>query len=56
MVANPVGEGRGFGTDDNEIHILHPSGKVRSMPRLSKREISRAIFDEIEGVLEKKRR
>ncbi|MGD1008927.1 MAG: bifunctional phosphopantothenoylcysteine decarboxylase/phosphopantothenate--cysteine ligase CoaBC [Candidatus Aminicenantales bacterium] len=56
MVANPVGEGRGFGTDDNEIHILHPSGKVRSMPRLGKREISRAIFDEIEGVLEKKRR
>ncbi len=56
MVANPVGEGRGFGMDDNEIHILHPSGKVRSTPRLSKREISRAIFDEIEGVLEKKRR
>jgi len=56
MVANPVGEGRGFGKDDNQVHILHPSGRVRSTPRLSKREISRAIFDEIEGILEKKRR
>jgi phosphopantothenoylcysteine decarboxylase / phosphopantothenate---cysteine ligase len=56
MVANPVGEGLGFGTEDNEVHILHPSGKVRSTPRLSKREISRVVFDEIEGVLEKKRR
>jgi phosphopantothenoylcysteine decarboxylase/phosphopantothenate--cysteine ligase len=56
MVANPVGVGRGFETDDNEVHILHPSGQVRSTPRLSKREISRAIFDEIERVLEKKRR
>jgi phosphopantothenoylcysteine decarboxylase/phosphopantothenate--cysteine ligase len=55
MVANPVGEGLGFGTEDNEVHILHPSGKVRSTPRLSKREISRVVFDEIEGVLEKKR-
>jgi phosphopantothenoylcysteine decarboxylase/phosphopantothenate--cysteine ligase len=56
MVANPVGEGLGFGTAANEVHILHPSGKVRSTPRLSKREISRVVFDEIEGVLEKKRR
>jgi len=56
IVANPVGRGRGFETDDNEVHIIQPSGKVRSTARLSKREISRAIFDEIEAVLEKKRR
>ncbi len=56
IVANPVGRGRGFETDDNEVHIIDPSGKVRSTARLSKREISRAIFDEIEAVLEKKRR
>ncbi|MEN6312088.1 MAG: bifunctional phosphopantothenoylcysteine decarboxylase/phosphopantothenate--cysteine ligase CoaBC [Acidobacteriota bacterium] len=56
IFANPDGRGRGFETDDNEVHIIDPSGKVRSTARLSKREISRAIFDEIEAVLEKKRR
>jgi phosphopantothenoylcysteine decarboxylase/phosphopantothenate--cysteine ligase len=56
MVANAVGKGRGFETDDNEVRIVHWSGKVRATPRLSKREISRIIFDEIEGLLEKKRR
>jgi len=56
MVANPVGEGRGFGSDENEVRIIQPSGRVRTTPRLSKREISRIILDEIEAVLEKKRR
>ena len=56
IVANPVGSGRGFETDDNEVAIIQPSGKVRSTARLSKREISRTIFDEIEAILEKKRR
>jgi phosphopantothenoylcysteine decarboxylase / phosphopantothenate---cysteine ligase len=56
VVANPVGEGRGFGADTNEVHIIRPSGPIRSTPRLTKREISRAILDEVEAVLEKKRR
>ena len=56
MVANPVGEGRGFGSDENEVRIIQPSGRVRATPRLSKREISRILFDEIEAVLEKKPR
>jgi phosphopantothenoylcysteine decarboxylase/phosphopantothenate--cysteine ligase len=56
MVANPVGGGRGFGADETEVHIIRPDGKVRSTPRLSKREASRAIFDDIEALLEKKRR
>jgi phosphopantothenoylcysteine decarboxylase/phosphopantothenate--cysteine ligase len=56
MVANAVGKGRGFEEDTNEVRIIHPSGKVRATPRLSKREISRTIFDEIEEILEKKRR
>lgn len=54
MVANLVGEGRGFGSDENEVRIIQPSGRVRETPRLSKREISRILFDEIEAVLEKK--
>lgn len=56
VVANPVGEGRGFGADTNEVHIIRPSGPIRSTPRLTKREVSRAILDEVEAVLEKKRR
>ena len=56
MVANPVGGGRGFGSDENEVRIIQPSGRVRATPRLSKREISRILFDEIEAVLEKKPR
>jgi phosphopantothenoylcysteine decarboxylase/phosphopantothenate--cysteine ligase len=56
MVANKVGPGRGFGSDDNEVHIIRPSGKTRATPLLSKREISRIVMDEIEGVLEKARR
>jgi len=56
VVANPVGEGKGFGTDTTEIHIIRPSGPVRSMPRLTKREASRVILDVVEAVLEKKLR
>lgn len=56
MVANPVGGGRGFEADETEVHIIRPGGRVRSTPRLSKREASRTIFDDIEALLEKKRR
>jgi phosphopantothenoylcysteine decarboxylase/phosphopantothenate--cysteine ligase len=56
MVANLVGPGKGFGTDDNAVHIVRPGGTSHSTPRLSKREISRIIMDEIGGVLEKARR
>jgi phosphopantothenoylcysteine decarboxylase/phosphopantothenate--cysteine ligase len=56
MVANAVGEGKGFGTDDNAVRIIAPSGVVEETGLLSKRELSRTIFDRIEGILEKKRR
>ncbi len=56
MVANAVGEGTGFGTDDNDIRIIAPTGPVQATGLLSKRELSRIIFDRIEAVLEKKRR
>ncbi|MGZ4886083.1 MAG: bifunctional phosphopantothenoylcysteine decarboxylase/phosphopantothenate--cysteine ligase CoaBC [Candidatus Aminicenantales bacterium] len=56
MVANLVGGGRGFESDENEVRIIQPSGRVRATPRLSKREIGRILFDEIEAVLEKKPR
>ncbi len=53
MVANPVGGGRGFEADETEVHIIRPGGRVRSTARLSKREASRTIFDDIEALLEK---
>jgi len=56
MVANAVGEGRGFGTDDNAVKIIAPSGPVTETEPMSKRELSRVIFDRIEAELEKKRR
>jgi phosphopantothenoylcysteine decarboxylase/phosphopantothenate--cysteine ligase len=56
MVANAVGGGRGFGTDDNAVRIIGPSGPVEETGLLSKREASRKIFDRIEAALEKKRR
>jgi phosphopantothenoylcysteine decarboxylase/phosphopantothenate--cysteine ligase len=56
VVANAVGEGRGFGTDDNAVTIVAPSGPVVETGTMSKREASRVIFDRIEAELEKKRR
>ncbi len=56
MVANAVGEGIGFGTDDNAIRIIAASGPVQETGLSSKRELSRTIFDRIEAALEKKRR
>lgn len=56
MVANAVGEGKGFETDDNAVRIIAPAGPVQETGLLSKRETSRVIFDRIEAALEKKRR
>jgi phosphopantothenoylcysteine decarboxylase / phosphopantothenate---cysteine ligase len=56
MVANEVGEGKGFGADDNEFRIVFPAGPARSTGKISKREASRIVFDHIEAALEKKRR
>jgi phosphopantothenoylcysteine decarboxylase/phosphopantothenate--cysteine ligase len=56
MVANAVGEGKGFGSDLNAVFIIGLSGPIQETALLSKRETSRAIFDRIEALLEKKRR
>lgn len=56
MVANAVGEGQGFGTDASAVRIIAASGPVQETGLLSKRELSRTIFDRIEAALEKKRR
>ncbi|NTV80417.1 MAG: bifunctional phosphopantothenoylcysteine decarboxylase/phosphopantothenate--cysteine ligase CoaBC [Candidatus Aminicenantes bacterium] len=56
MVANAVGGGRAFGTDDNAVRIIARKGPVQETGTMSKREASRVIFDRIEAENEKKRR
>ena len=56
MVANAVGKGKAFGTDDNAVRIIAPAGPVQQTGLVSKREASRVIFDRIEAAFEKKRR
>jgi phosphopantothenoylcysteine decarboxylase/phosphopantothenate--cysteine ligase len=56
MVVNAVGKGQGFGSDANAVRIIAPAGPVQKTGLLSKRELSRIIFDRIESALEKKRR
>ena len=56
MVANLVGEGVGFGTDENAVRIIARTGPAQETGTMSKREVSRVIFDRIEAELEKERR
>jgi phosphopantothenoylcysteine decarboxylase/phosphopantothenate--cysteine ligase len=56
MVANAVGKGKGFGTETSDVRIIAPAGPVLATGLLSKREVSRVLFDRIEAILEKKRR
>ena len=56
MVANTVGAGKGFESDEIEVQIISATGDAAAIPIASKREVSRMIFDAIEGAVEKKRR
>jgi phosphopantothenoylcysteine decarboxylase / phosphopantothenate---cysteine ligase len=54
IVANDVGaEGIGFGTDENSVRMMWPSGEIRETGRMNKRDISRVILDAVEDILEK---
>ncbi len=46
IVANMVGPGRGFDSDENEVLIVTPAGNPIAVPRASKREIASRILDE----------
>ena len=47
LVANLVGEGRAFDTEDNQGLILSASGDVVEISRMSKRQMAGRIFDEV---------
>ncbi len=55
MVANKVGGGKGFGTDDNEATVILPSGRTRHIPRMSKNALSRIILDIVGESIGKKK-
>ena len=55
IVANDVSEeGLGFDSDFNRALILDARGKGRQTDKISKRELSRLIWDRIEGLIGKK--
>lgn len=48
LVANLVGEGKGFGEDFNKVTFLFPNGEKQELPLLSKEKISEELFNLIE--------
>ncbi|MGB4703516.1 MAG: bifunctional phosphopantothenoylcysteine decarboxylase/phosphopantothenate--cysteine ligase CoaBC [Candidatus Saccharicenans sp.] len=57
MVANDVsGSETGFASDDNEVLLIWPDGRSRKIPRMSKRKISQEIMNEVEVLLNERRR
>jgi phosphopantothenoylcysteine decarboxylase/phosphopantothenate--cysteine ligase len=51
LVANAVGEGRGFGTDDNSAVVLAGSGEVLADVSGTKREVADRVLDEVVPLL-----
>jgi phosphopantothenoylcysteine decarboxylase/phosphopantothenate--cysteine ligase len=47
LVANLVGDGRAFDTEDNQGLILSASGEVFEISRMSKRQMAGRIFDAV---------
>ncbi len=54
IAANRVGEGRAFGTDDNEVTLVFPESEV-SLPKASKAALAESILDAARTLLEKRR-
>lgn len=49
IVANEVGRGKGFGTDDNEGILITAKGQTK-LPQMSKLRFAHAIFDAINSI------
>jgi phosphopantothenoylcysteine decarboxylase/phosphopantothenate--cysteine ligase len=47
LVVNEVGEGKGFGTDDNEVVVLGSDGSMVEVARASKQAVSEAVWDSV---------
>ncbi|RXR24821.1 bifunctional phosphopantothenoylcysteine decarboxylase/phosphopantothenate--cysteine ligase CoaBC [Oerskovia turbata] len=47
LVINPVGHGKGFGTDTNEVVIVDAEGETVASAQGSKREVADAVWDTV---------
>ena len=47
VVNNPKTSDTAFGTDTNEVQIINKDGKDKKLPLMSKGEVAKNIFDEI---------
>lgn len=56
IVANDVTRpGAGFASETNQVTILYPTGDVKDLPMMSKREVSQFILDEVLSLLKRKK-
>jgi phosphopantothenoylcysteine decarboxylase / phosphopantothenate---cysteine ligase len=51
LVVNPVGNGLGFGTADNEAVVYGADGSATAVPRGSKEALAEAVWDLVAGLL-----
>ncbi len=57
VVANDVTKsGIGFGSDNNEVTLVDPTGTSRHVPKSSKEEIAHIILDTVLKIVKKKRK
>jgi phosphopantothenoylcysteine decarboxylase/phosphopantothenate--cysteine ligase len=55
LIANDVSQKEiGFGSDLNQVQIFSPEGRELKTDKVSKREISRVILDEVEAIIGQK--
>jgi len=52
LVVNPVGNGQGFGTGDNEALVLASDGSQTSIPRQSKETLADVVLELVEARLD----
>ncbi len=55
LVVNRVGDGHGFGTVNNEVHMMSVDGQVLAHAAGSKAQVSDAILDQVKKILSEKK-
>ncbi|HBS51739.1 MAG TPA: bifunctional 4'-phosphopantothenoylcysteine decarboxylase/phosphopantothenoylcysteine synthetase, partial [Coxiellaceae bacterium] len=51
IIANKVGSGLGFDSDDNEVVILHKNGKSVKFPKMRKNKLARELIKTIRSAM-----
>jgi phosphopantothenoylcysteine decarboxylase/phosphopantothenate--cysteine ligase len=54
LVANDVSQpGSGFGTDTNQVTLLHAGGRQEPLPQMTKYEVAQRVISEVAKLLDK---